>query len=66
MHHLKKWNRWLSSTQWWYNSSFHLAINTTPFQALYDYEPPAKRMVLIEATQVAVVEELIQRMINMD
>ena len=37
-----------------------------PFQALYGYEPLAREMVLIEATQVAVVEEWIQRRLNMD
>jgi hypothetical protein len=38
----------------------------SPFQALYGYEPPAREMVLTEATQVAAVEEWMQRRINMD
>ena len=66
MHCPRKWHQWMSTTQWWYNSSFHSTINMSPFQALYGYEPPAREMVLTEATQVAVMEEWMQRMINMD
>jgi hypothetical protein len=36
------------------------------FQALYGYEPLAREMVLIEATQVAAVEEWMQKRLNMD
>jgi hypothetical protein len=38
----------------------------SPLQALYGYEPPVREMVLIEATQVAIVEEWMQRRLNMD
>jgi hypothetical protein len=38
----------------------------SPFQALYGYKPPAREMVLIEATQVTAVEEWMQRRLNMD
>jgi len=66
MHCPKKWHQWVSTTQWWYNSSFHSTIGMSPFQALYGYEPPAIEMVLTEVTQVAAVEEWTQRTINMD
>ena len=66
MHCPNKWNHWISTTQWWYNNSFHSAINITPFQALYVYEPPAREMVLTQATQVAAMEEWMQRRLNMD
>jgi hypothetical protein len=35
-----KWADWLSAAEWWYNSSYHTAIKTSPFQALYGYSPP--------------------------
>lgn len=32
-----KWNQWLGSAEFWYNSSFHSAIGKSPFEALYGY-----------------------------
>lgn len=34
-----KWKQWLSLAEFWYNSSIHSALGTTPFQALYGYSP---------------------------
>lgn len=34
-----KWSSWLSSAEFWYNTSHHSAINTSPFEALYGYKP---------------------------
>jgi hypothetical protein len=36
----RKWSEWLATAEWWYNSSYHTAIKTSPFQALYEYSPP--------------------------
>ena len=36
----KSWAKWLSLAEWWYNSTYHSAINLTPFEALYGYSPP--------------------------
>jgi hypothetical protein len=36
----KKWKSHLSTTEWWYNTSFHSSLKTTPFQALYGFSPP--------------------------
>lgn len=35
----KKWADWLPLAEYWYNTSHHSAINTTPFHALYGYHP---------------------------
>lgn len=32
--------RWISLAEFWYNTNFHTAIQTTPFEALYGYSPP--------------------------
>jgi hypothetical protein len=35
-----KWAEWLPAAEWWYNTSYHSSIKTTPFEALYGYPPP--------------------------
>ena len=35
-----EWSKWLSLAEFWYNTSFRSAIQTTPFEALYGYPPP--------------------------
>lgn len=35
-----EWSKWLSLAEFWYNTTFHSAIETTPFEALYGYPPP--------------------------
>ncbi|KAJ3704209.1 hypothetical protein LUZ61_007914 [Rhynchospora tenuis] len=36
----KQWHKWLSMAEWWYNTTYHSAIQCTPFQALYGYPHP--------------------------
>lgn len=35
----KKWSSWLSLAEFWYNTSYHSALNKTPFVVLYGHEP---------------------------
>nr|GFA70205.1 reverse transcriptase [Tanacetum cinerariifolium] len=35
----KEWSKWLPLDELWYNSNYHSAINTTPFEALYGQPP---------------------------
>jgi len=35
----QKWFSWLSSAEFWYNTSSHSAIGCSPFEALYGYFP---------------------------
>ncbi|GJX44858.1 retrotransposable element Tf2 [Tanacetum coccineum] len=35
----KEWVKWLSLAEFWYNTNFHSAINTTPYEAVY-YQTP--------------------------
>jgi transposase InsO family protein len=36
----RKWNSFLSTAEWWFNTSFHTSLKTTPFQSLYGFSPP--------------------------
>ena len=36
----KDWVNWLPMAEWWYNTTFQSAIQKTPFEVLYNQEPP--------------------------
>jgi hypothetical protein len=35
----KDWSKWLPLAEFWYNTSFHSALNHTPFEVLYVHHP---------------------------
>ncbi|GJT91008.1 putative mitochondrial protein [Tanacetum coccineum] len=35
----KEWAKWLALAEYWYNTNYHTAINTTPFEAVYGQPP---------------------------
>lgn len=55
----KKWSSWLSLAEFWYNTSYHSALNKTPFVVLYGHEP--RQLGLdIENCQVPNLDEWLQ------
>jgi hypothetical protein len=46
----RKWVKWLSLAEIWYNSSFHTTLKCSPFKALYGWDPSfGTTLVLAEA-----------------
>ena len=36
----KEWLQWLPMAEFWYNTNFHTAIQTTPYEVMYGQSPP--------------------------
>jgi len=36
----REWPQWLALAEWWYNTTFHSAINMTPYSVVYGQSPP--------------------------
>lgn len=37
----KDWAQYLAFAEWWYNTTFHTSIQTTPYEALYGHHLPS-------------------------
>ncbi|XP_012468976.1 uncharacterized protein LOC105787074 [Gossypium raimondii] len=55
------WVSWLPLTEWWYNTTYHSAIQTTPYEALYGQTPPLHLPYIAGATPVASVDRTLQQ-----
>lgn len=54
------WVSWLPLAEWWYNTTYHSAIRTTPYEALYGQTPPLHLPYISGATLVASVDRTLQ------
>ena len=55
------WAKWLPLAKFWYNTTFHTAIQKTPFEILYNQPPPIYRPYLTEASSVEAVDRSLQQ-----
>nr|XP_016448669.1 PREDICTED: uncharacterized protein LOC107773757 [Nicotiana tabacum] len=54
------WSKWLSLAEFWYNTTFHSAIQMSPFKTLYGYDPPQPTFELVAKSKVNSVDELLR------
>lgn len=52
----KDWSRWIPLAEYWYNTSYHSAINTSPYEALYGQAPSTHIPYLSGSTHVDLVD----------
>ena len=56
----KDWVNWLPLAEWWYNTSHHSAINTTPYTVVYGQPPPIHLSYLAGDSKVEAVDRSLQ------
>ena len=56
----QKWQQWLAWAEYWYNTTFHVSTNATPFQAVYGRDPPPLIRYGPYSTRVVAVEQHLQ------
>ena len=56
----KDWSKWLPLAEWWYNTSYHTAINSTPYAIVYGQAAPTHLPYLAGDSKVEVVDRSLQ------
>ncbi|KAL3530063.1 hypothetical protein ACH5RR_009385 [Cinchona calisaya] len=56
----------MALAEWWYDTSYHSAIQMTPFEALHGFKAPQLALGPYLQTNVAAVEEILKERIKMD
>lgn len=55
------WLSWLPLAEWWYNTTYHSAIPTTPYEALYGQPPPIHLPYVVGASPIASIDRTLQQ-----
>ena len=56
----KDWFRWLVFVKWWYNTTFHSATNTTPYEIVYGQAAPVHLPYLLRDSKIDMVDKSLQ------
>lgn len=56
----KHWVSWLTSAEWWYNTTYHTALNTTTFQVVYGTKPRHLAWQTRPHTNISALEDMLE------
>ncbi|KAJ3701854.1 hypothetical protein LUZ61_005559 [Rhynchospora tenuis] len=56
----KRWVKWVPLAEYWYNTNFHSSLHTTPFKALYGYDPPVLALGSAPKSSIESVNEVLR------
>lgn len=54
--HPKEWARWIPLAEWWYNTNFHSAANTSPYEIVYGQSPALHIPYVLKDSKVEAVD----------
>ncbi|KAJ1703891.1 hypothetical protein LUZ63_003670 [Rhynchospora breviuscula] len=57
----KKWVKWVPLAEYWYNTNFHSSLHTTPFKALYGYDPPTLALGSAPRSSIESINDLLRQ-----
>jgi len=52
-----QWAQWLPLSEWWYNTTYHIATRMTPFEAVYGQKPLPILSYLPSTSKVQAVDQ---------
>ena len=56
----KDWSKWIPFAEWWYNTTYHSATHTTPYEVVYGQPPPVHLPYLPGDSKVDTVDRSLQ------
>lgn len=60
----KKWSLWLPTTEFWYNTNLHSALDSSPFEVLYGRKPRSLGISVDDTTPAQSSDKLQERSIT--
>ncbi|CAM8924470.1 unnamed protein product [Rhodiola kirilowii] len=55
------WSKWLPLAEWWYNTTFHTAAQSTPYEIIYGQPPPIHLPYLPGESSCLIVDRSMQK-----
>jgi RNase H-like domain found in reverse transcriptase/Reverse transcriptase (RNA-dependent DNA polymerase)/Integrase zinc binding domain/Integrase core domain len=65
-HKPNDWSKWIAMVEWWYNTNYHSSLKTTPFEALYGYQPPQLNMGTIPKSINQTVKSMTEHLTHLE
>ena len=51
----KEWTKFIALVEWWYNTSYHSSIHTTPYEVVYGQPAPTHLPYLVRGSMVGAI-----------